>query len=856
MKKFLLSGFLYLFPSLLLADNLSLTPPPTDLSMSYLATIFGVVDGVLHGTGSQILGTMFGAFNSIILVMASTILAYVLFTSILNTSHEGEFLGKKWSSIWIPLRIVTGTALLIPKATGYSFIQIMVMWVVVQGVGAADEVWNVALNYMNRNGTIVEPIQSLKPDSKSGKANNTFLIDKAGSILKSETCMLAVQNALTRQNASSSETPPHGGVPPVVLPVPDFMSSLSVTGKGPDGSNSGSPIKYSQDIGGFITFPGKEGLVKTPYEKYIGMCGNVSWDFIGKSDNEQVYNPAHLKANDSASIAARQMTLDLSGLAKSIANKLVPPYADKSDKIVPIFNLKVDDPILAPNALVYTGDNYFGIVQPALRSLDDDANKKYKDFIKNAKDTGWILAGSYYYNMARLNQSIRNNTGSQAINDKLISTFNPTYDKGSFNDIADDNVKINLKNNLPSSNGVIDRYILAEIAKAGANNNPGADPVLTFPDNPSEVWGVGWLVRNVMNTIFPRVHHFTEELSDNITNKNMDPIFALASVGNGLIKMVETIWAVILSFPLTVSVVGGALSWIPIVGIGFAVATIVTQLCFAVVMIVLMPLLSVWMGINLTLGAVLSYYVPLIPFFLFTFGAITWFAVVLEAILAAPLVALGITHPEGHDFLGKAEQSVMLLASVFLRPMLMVFGLIFGIILSYVALSLFNRGFSIAVQFLNEYNGDIFSIIYQVAMMAIYTSAVLAIMNRCFAMIYEVPNKVLRWIGGPQESGHEESMLQNIRQPLERDAGQVNQAMGQYISNGQSANQSAQASSQLSNATQEANQTSASSGGGGSGSGAGPGGGAGGGGGSVGGPAAGGAGGGGTSAASSIPPIV
>jgi defect in organelle trafficking protein DotA len=119
----------------------------------------------------------------------------------------------------------------------------------------------------------------------------------------------------------------------------------------------------------------------------------------------------------------------------------------------------------------------------------------------------------------------------------------------------------------------------------------------------------------------------------------------------------------------------------------------------------------------------------------------------------------------------------MLLASVFLRPMLMVFGFIFGIILSYVALSVFNHGFSIAVQFLNDYNGDIFAIVYQTAMMSIYAAAVLAIVNRSFAMIYEVPNKVLRWIGGPQESGHEESMLQGIRGQHDRDVGQITQQM-------------------------------------------------------------------------------
>ncbi len=218
-----------------------------------------------------------------------------------------------------------------------------------------------------------------------------------------------------------------------------------------------------------------------------------------------------------------------------------------------------------------------------------------------------------------------------------------------------------------------------------------------------------------------------------------------------------------------------------------------------------MPLITIWMMVNLVLGSVLSYYVPLIPFFLFTFGAITWFAVVLEAVLAAPLVALGITHPEGHDFLGKAEQSIMLLASVFLRPMLMVFGLIFGIILSYVALSVFNRGFAIAVQFLTQYNGDLFSIVYQLAMMAIYTAAILAIVNRSFAMIYEVHNKVLRWIGGPQESGHEESMLQSIRGQHDRDVGHI----AQQAPTAQTFNDAMTTGQQAAKAMLPGNQTSA-----------------------------------------------
>lgn len=792
MRKFLFTSLLCLFPTLLLADGLSLTPPSTDLSMSYLATIFGVADGVLHGTGSQILGTMFGAFNSIILVMASTILSYVLFVSILNTSHEGEFLGKKWSSIWVPLRTFMGIGLLLPKATGYSMIQILVLWVVVQGIGAADEVWNVALNYINHNGAIVEPIQSLKPGSKSGKADNSFLIGKAGNILKLETCMLAVQNALARQNRNVTSTPGP-------TPVPSFMNSLVVTGKASDGSNTGLPIDYTKDKGGYINFPGQEGLKGTAYNKYVGICGNLNWNFIGKTgEDDRAYNPAQLTANDSASIAARQITIDLGPLAKSLADKLVP---STGKGVVPITHLNADAATFTPNTLVDSGEDYFAIVKPALRSLNDDASKKYKEFIKSAKDNGWILAGSYYYKMARLNQSIRDNTGVHALKYNITPTFSPEYTGSGFNTITDNNVIDNLKNNLPVNGGVFDQYINAEIARAGMSDNPGPEADPSFPKNSAQD-GLGKVANWIMGVIFPRVYDFESTFANNLNSKNMDPIFALTSLGNGLVKMVETVWISIIGAAFA----GGVVS--AIASIFFPGPAIIANMLVMIVIFLVMPLITVWMIVNLVLGSMLSYYVPFIPFFLFAFGSITWFAVVLEAVLAAPLVALGITHPEGHDFLGKAEQSIMLLASVFLRPLLMVFGFIFGIILSYVAISVFNRGFSIAADYLNEYNGDIFSIVYQLAMMAIYTAAILAIVNRSFAMIYEVPNKVLRWIGGPQESGHEESMLQGIRHQHEQDV----RPFAQQAPTAQTFSDTAAAGSQAGSAIKDGQQAIASSG--------------------------------------------
>ena len=66
----------------------------------------------------------------------------------------------------------------------------------------------------------------------------------------------------------------------------------------------------------------------------------------------------------------------------------------------------------------------------------------------------------------------------------------------------------------------------------------------------------------------------------------------------------------------------------------------------------------------------------------------------IEAMVAAPLVALGITHPDGHDFVGKSTHAVMMLVGLFLRPVLMLIGLFASMILCQVSLSIILYTFS------------------------------------------------------------------------------------------------------------------------------------------------------------------
>ena len=76
---------------------------------------------------------------------------------------------------------------------------------------------------------------------------------------------------------------------------------------------------------------------------------------------------------------------------------------------------------------------------------------------------------------------------------------------------------------------------------------------------------------------------------------------------------------------------------------------------------------------------------------------LNWLVLVVEAMVAAPLVAVMVAHPEGHHFWGKAEVALSLLLNLFIYPTLLVIGMLFCVALVYVGLDLLNLTFAAAV---------------------------------------------------------------------------------------------------------------------------------------------------------------
>jgi defect-in-organelle-trafficking protein DotA len=175
------------------------------------------------------------------------------------------------------------------------------------------------------------------------------------------------------------------------------------------------------------------------------------------------------------------------------------------------------------------------------------------------------------------------------------------------------------------------------------------------------------------------------------------------------------------------------------------------------------------------------------PALIFLFSVIAWLFAAIEAMFASPLIAIGLTNPEGHEVLGRVEQAVMLLVGVFLRPILTLMGLMLGIFFAHIAVDLYNgiflRLIPIYLYTLKDsvlLNQELIRVFFASGLVVLYVYAMLVVIEQCYSMIYMIPDRVLRWIGGPQDSAGSGvgGALQSISAGLSQDTASAGQQTG------------------------------------------------------------------------------
>lgn len=167
---------------------------------------------------------------------------------------------------------------------------------------------------------------------------------------------------------------------------------------------------------------------------------------------------------------------------------------------------------------------------------------------------------------------------------------------------------------------------------------------------------------------------------------------------------------------------------------------------------------TTFMFLFVPFGAMLAILLPLYPTVIFIVGVFGWLAALVEAMIAGPMVAIGLCHPEGHDFLGKAEMGFGILFQMFLRPVLIVLGVFLSISAINLAFYVFNIAYSTQYAYLaggsssplgsmmSVFNNWEVNLAIVLILVMLYAYVAWQLITYCCSMIIIMSNEVLMWV--------------------------------------------------------------------------------------------------------------
>ena len=718
------------------AAAMGLTVPDYDASYSFLTSMFGYIPGVLTKyaeTADPVLKGPLIELNYAVMILGGVFILYALVVSTIKTAHEGEMLGKQWNSVWIPIRSALGVALLLPAGTtqtatgtyaGYSIAQAIVMWIVIQGISIADTVWaNVACAlYLGEAVTVGSPA-AMPADDMNAAMGQLFtnLVCSAG--------LASVEGLGTHVTQWKSK------------------KHWNFT----DPANGGYfGTKDDQYPCGRIAFPGdpsnnEEAATVTAVNDAVGSLG-TSASVLVNDMNAQGY----ILTDPQTMGFQSDITDQASNYISTVSNGI---KADGNEK-------KPDAP---------SGNDASSNQLASACTANGQPNDPTVAF-----GGGWIMAGAYYLSMVKEAQATAKSQDDH--NDPNPQNVSPpsvtSYSTSKINQVLMDdqftqwqlytNTAAALANNA-SVSGLSDT--LGDALSYTPPTFGGNIPPLRIINSLNHIVdGISKALSNFIlswSTLLTGSHCGTSGII-NGTLGQCNPIATIQAFGNATLDVIELLYVVMITGWIALGIVAFILPCCNPFSISIPwIISIVSPIAFALI------------GTLISSGMVMAYYVPMIPFIVFTFSGIGWLISVVEAMVAAPIVALGILHPEGHEVYGKAEPAVMLLISTFLKPVLLIVGFIASTELVVIAVALVNTAFAIMTpQMLSGYLVGILTVI---AVIALYTLLIWMAVQKSFTLIHVIPDRALRWIGHYDQFGigPSEQELQMSKRSMDEAGGQA-----------------------------------------------------------------------------------
>lgn len=598
-------------------------------------------------------GTVSEVFLAGILTFGGVLAGYTLLVGTMNTAHDGEMLGKKWSTMWVPIRTTLGVAMILPIKGGFCAIQLIIVWLGVQGIGLADQAWNAFASQPLRGAVFVQPSMDRQIQELYKNA------------VKASACVASLSDQVNRSTAGLSG-------------VSEFLQSVlkikpGITSKIIDNSSGGKTYLF--------LYGDKTGPLP------ISLCGSIKYDTGSLSDALTNNAPAASKdLLDLNMIQTRMVPVNVAAI-----NALVNNAATVGIKIATSGKVKPEE--IANNMTVAVNAYKLAVLATANVTFNDAVNKNSMNAMK---EDGFAAAGSWF---------IRLTTAQSKIN--------------------------NIVNNIPVSSTQLEGFTQWAASMFSAD----LQATMAKTDNlfnETDVLVNTGITAGKSDSLFDKIgekiapSELAAIFSNEATTEN--PVSAMMSLGHKLIAIAIALYAVV-----TVLVFAA--------GTGTLIAS--GGVISAVVMIA--PLFTAVAVTMLVQGIRLAYILAYKPFVIWCGAIVGWIVLLCEAVFAGPLWAVAHLAPDADGIVGKMGQGYMLILSLVLRPILMVIGYI-------VALSLLTPCMMFINYFFSFTQGDIATgwpmILGKLAVISVYVSLLHGLIDKLFALIHTVPDKLLQWIGG------------------------------------------------------------------------------------------------------------
>lgn len=711
----------------------STASPQSDLVMQFLGQVFGFqsIFGHPAAVDQPAFYAILGFYSTAMMVFAVMIVVYYVITVVGESAQTGQPFGKRFNGLWAPIRLVLALGLLVPLGGGINAAQYLTLYIAKFGSGLASQGW---IRFTDTIGRPDNIISSLSAPSAQNLASQIFAAEACRGAYN-QAHRNGANQVNIRVNAGRRSAIAQFSQNDIDFAKQQRASSVTyvwttqgVNSQGAAESLCGSlsmPIVTSTSgINGNSTMNLADTLASNMQNGYVQAIGAMIISISGSTNAVMPNSLTHRYVNQT-------MTINQGGGSSAFMTNTDPAVRDG---ILTELALAVDQMQSSMNASVRT-------VNTALAGRNPTIDNIQQQMRTDASSRGWGTAGVYYLEIAKFTQMVLD----------AVSGSEPKQ--------------------VSSPNGQVDgRNLWSRITLRGDPNEPVNVQIATVLENVDSTFTAAAGQTNTAPSISaaePSIdasHYWTDPLLGMAAlmfgksfflmfdTPTLNPMGKLIEGGKSILDRVK--WFVWLYVGSQVGAVASTVVGLAAGGPAGGGAAFVVSTLLKAVGGLLWPLMIVGAAV----GIVLFYLLPLLPFMYFFFSVVNWVIEVAEAFISMPLFALSHLRIDGEGlFPQRALDNWITLFGILLRPLLIVIGMIVGSLVfnagAFYLASIFkyaifsyNSGANLTSSGVDFSKISAFGIITYVVL---YVYMIYMLATSSFKLIDQIPDKMLRWIGGP-----------------------------------------------------------------------------------------------------------